>query len=154
MHNLSALTHSLRSALLCAILALASCADADSESEAALIGRAQAIHDRVITLDTHHDISPANFVEDRNYTMDLDTQVNLPKMEAGGLDVSWMVVFVGQGPLSEEGYAQAHQAAMDKFNAIHWFAEEKAPDQIGPMLRFREMLIPIPAQSELLRIHN
>ncbi|SVB67503.1 uncharacterized protein METZ01_LOCUS220357, partial [marine metagenome] len=130
MHNLSALTHSLRSALLCAILALASCADADSESEAALIGRAQAIHDRVITLDTHHDISPANFVEDRNYTMDLDTQVNLPKMEAGGLDVSWMVVFVGQGPLSEEGYAQAHQAAMDKFNAIHWFAEEKAPDQI------------------------
>ena len=93
-----------------------------------MIQRAQAIHDRVITLDTHHDISPANFVADRNYTMDLDTQVNLPKMEAGGLDVSWMVVFVGQGPLTEEGYAQAHQDAMAKFNAIHWLAEEKSPE--------------------------
>ncbi len=119
-----------RSALFCSIIALTSCADAGVESEAALIQRAQAIHERVITLDTHHDISPANFVPDRNYTMDLDTQVNLPKMEAGGLDVSWMVVFVGQGPLTDEGYAQAHEAAMAKFDAIHWLAEEKAPDQI------------------------
>lgn len=130
MNNPNTKTPSFRSALLCSIIAVASCADAGTESEAALIQRARAIHDRVITLDTHHDISPANFVEDRNYTMDLDTQVNLPKMEAGGLDVSWMVVYVGQGPLTEEGYARAHQAALDKFNAIHWLAEEKAPDQI------------------------
>ena len=130
MNNLNAKGPLFRSPLLCSILSLVSCGDAGRESEAALIQRAQAIHDGVITLDTHHDISPANFVEDRNYTMDLDTQVNLPKMEAGGLDVSWMVVFVGQGPLTEEGYAQANRAAMDKFNAIHWLAEEKAPDQI------------------------
>ena len=130
MNNLNAKGPLFRSALLCSILSLVSCGDAGRESEAALIQRAQAIHDGVITLDTHHDISPASFVEDRNYTMDLDTQVNLPKMEAGGLDVSWMVVFVGQGPLTEEGYAQANRAAMDKFNAIHWLAEEKAPDQI------------------------
>ena len=124
--------HLPRLALLCSMLALVSCGTADSsqESEAELIERARGIHDRVITLDTHNDISLANFTEERNYTMDLSTQVNLPKMEEGGLDVTWPVVFVGQGSLTDEGYAQAHQAAMDKFNAIHWLAEEKAPDRI------------------------
>ena len=118
--------------LLCSLLAVVSCGPADSgeQSDAELMERARGIHDRVITLDTHNDISSANFTEERNYTMDLPTQVNLPKMEAGGLDVTWLVVFVGQGPLTDAGYAAATQAAMDKFNAIHWLAEEKAPDQI------------------------
>lgn len=100
------------------------------ESDADLIDQARRIHERVITLDTHNDINPNNFTADRNYTMDLPTQVNLPKMEAGGLDVSWMVVYVGQGPLTEEGYEAAHQEAIEKFDAIHRLAEEIAPDQI------------------------
>jgi len=112
------------------MLALVSCGTGDSGQEAELVVRARGIHNRVITLDTHNDISPANFTEERNYTMDLSTQVTLPKMEEGGLDVTWLVVYVGQGPLTDEGYARAHQAAMAKFNAIHWLAEEKAPDQI------------------------
>ncbi len=98
--------------------------------DAELIEQARGIHERVITLDTHDDISVSNFTEERNYTMDLPTQVNLPKMEAGGLDVAWFVVYVGQGPLTEEGYAQATKDALAKFEAIHWLAEEKAPDRI------------------------
>ena len=74
-------------ALLGSLFALTSCAP---ESEEQLVERARGIHDRVITLDTHNDISPANFTAERNYTMDLGNQVNLPKMEEGGLDVSWM----------------------------------------------------------------
>ena len=35
-----------------------------------------------------------------NYTMRLTTQVNLPKMKEGGLDVSFFIVYVGQGPTS------------------------------------------------------
>ncbi len=114
-------------ALLCVLPAFISCAQ---ESETTLIERARGIHDRVITLDTHDDISPRNFTAERNYTMDLGNQVNLPKMEAGGLDVSWMAVYVGQGELNEAGYARAHQAALDKFDAIHRLAEEIAPDRI------------------------
>ena len=114
-------------ALMCALPTFISCSP---ESEAALVERAREIHDRVITLDTHDDISPRNFTAERNYTMDLSNQVTLPKMEAGGLDVSWMVVFVGQGELNEAGYARAHQAAIDKFDAIHRLAEEIAPDRI------------------------
>ncbi len=116
-----------RLALLGVLPAFISCAP---ESEAALVERARGIHDRVITLDTHDDISPRNFTAERNYAMDLSNQVTLPKMEAGGLDVSWMVVFVGQGELNEAGYARAHQAALDKFDAIHRLAEEIAPDRI------------------------
>ena len=101
-----------------------------SESEEELIARAQGIHDRVITLDTHADINTGNFTASRNYTQDLDTQVNLPKMEAGGLDVAWFIVYTGQGSLDEEGYAAAYANAIDKFDSIHRLAEEIAPDQI------------------------
>jgi membrane dipeptidase len=100
------------------------------ESEAALIERARGIHERVITLDTHNDINTANFTGANNYTSDLDTQVNLPKMVAGGLDVAWFIVYTGQGPLDDAGYASAEANALDKFSAIHRLAEEIAPESI------------------------
>ena len=103
---------------------------ATDESEEELIARARGIHERVITLDTHDDISTANFTADRNYTMDLPTQVTLPKMEAGGLDVAWFVVYTSQGLLNEEGYATAYENAVDKFDAIHRLVNEYAPDRI------------------------
>ena len=118
-----------------AILLLASaCADADAPSagdDAELLERARGIHERVITLDTHADINPGNFSAERNYTMDLPTQVNLPKMEAGGLDVAWFIVYVGQGDLTPEGYAEAYDQAIAKFDAIHRLTEEIAPERIG-----------------------
>jgi len=100
------------------------------ESDEDLVARARGIHERVITLDTHADINTDNFTADRNYTMDLPTQVTLPKMETGGLDVAWLVVYTGQGELTSEGYAAAYENAVDKFDAIHRLAEEIAPDRI------------------------
>ena len=94
------------------------------------IEKAKEIHDRVITLDTHDDINTNNFTADNNYTMDLSTQVNIPKMKAGGLDVSWMIVYTGQDTLTEEGYAAAYENAIDKFDAIHRLTEVYAPDEI------------------------
>lgn len=120
----------LKSGLVLAALA-AGCAPDAPESEADLEARARAIHERVITADTHDDINPANFTAERNYTQDLPTQVNLPKMESGGLDVSWMVVYVGQGDLTDEGFDDAYQQAVEKFDAIHRLTEEIAPDRIG-----------------------
>ena len=104
--------------------------EASAESEEEMIARAREIHERVITLDTHDDINTSNFTAERNYTMDLPTQVTLPKLEAGGLDGPWFVVFTGQGPLDDEGYAAAYDNAMDKFAAIHRLVEEYAPDRI------------------------
>ena len=84
-----------------------------------LIEKATRIHERVITIDTHNDININNFTTEKNYTQDLDTQVNLPKMMAGGLDVSWLIVYTGQGELNEQGYAEAYKNAISKFDAIH-----------------------------------
>ena len=96
-----------------------------------LLVRAQEIHDRVITLDTHVDISVDNFTEEVNYLTSPRTQVDLPRMEAGGLDAAFFIVYVGQGPLTEEGYSTAYDSAIAKFDAIHWMTKELAPDRIA-----------------------
>src|SRR5947207_11665731 len=96
-----------------AVLSLALPLDAQQD----LVARAGAIHQRVIKLDTHNDIDPANFTADCNYTMRLTTQVNLPKMKEGGMDVSFMVVYVGQqsppqtpDAFQPAGYERAYRA--------------------------------------------
>lgn len=96
----------------------------------ALVERARGIHDRVITLDTHCDIDTDNFTSAINYTQDLDSQVTLPKMTEGGLDVAWFIAYTGQKELTDAGFKKAHIEAMDKFTAIHKLVEEIAPDQI------------------------
>lgn len=101
-----------------------------SSSDDALIAKARKIHADVITLDTHNDINAANFTDAVNYTQDLNTQVNIPKMRKGGLDVSWMIVYTGQGPLTDDGYAAAYKNAIDKFDAIHRLTEKIAPNDI------------------------
>ena len=95
-----------------------------------LVARARAIHERVITLDTHNDIDPRTFTADCNYTMRLTTQVNLPKMKEGGLDVSFFIAYVGQGELTPAGYDAAYRAAVDKFEAVHRLTEQIAPKEI------------------------
>lgn len=95
-----------------------------------LIAKAKAIHKRVITLDTHCDINVRNFTDSINYTQELRSQVNLPKMTKGGLDVAWFVVYTGQDSLNDTGYKKAYQNAMAKFDAIHKLTKEIAPSQI------------------------
>jgi len=101
----------------------------------ALVAKARAIHEKVITLDTHVDIGVNNFTAAQNYTQDLQTQVNLPKMIAGGLDAAFLIVYVGQGrgvdAFTKAGYDAAYKSASDKFDAIHRLTKEFAPDKIG-----------------------
>jgi len=101
-------------------------------AEAALIERARGIHERVITIDTHVDIRASNFSPETNYTQNIPgTQVDLPTMEAGGLDVAWLIVYTGQGLLTDEGYASAYENADEKFEAIDRLVTDIATDRIG-----------------------
>ncbi|TMU56424.1 dipeptidase [Flagellimonas algicola] len=109
---------------------LFSCAEKKSEKTESLEEKAQKIHQKVITIDTHDDINVKNFTDSINYTQRLETQINLPKMEEGGLDVAWLIVYTGQDSLNAEGYAAASDNAISKFEAIHRLCEEYAPDQI------------------------
>lgn len=112
---------------------------AQAADEAALIAKARKIHKDVITLDTHDDINTANFTKERNYTQDLPSQVTLPKMKSGGLDVAWFIVYTGQGDLTPEGYDRAYKNAIDKFDAIHRLTKEIAPDQIELALTSKDV---------------
>ena len=114
-----------------ALALLTGVAGAQQATDSALVAKARAIHDRVIALDTHVDIDPRNFTtEHPNYTDRLNTQVNLPKMFEGGLDAVFFSIYVGQGPLTPEGYQRAYDADMEKFASVHRLAEQLAPDKI------------------------
>ncbi len=110
-------------------MVLASCKPELSKDDQ-LIADAKAIHKRIITLDTHCDINVKNFTDSLNYTQELDTQITLPKMKAGGLDVAWFIVYTGQDSLTEAGYKNAYDNAISKFKAIHRLVDEIAPNDI------------------------
>lgn len=101
--------------------------------------KAKQIHENAIIIDTHNDINVKNFTDTRNYTMDLDTQVNLPKMEKGGMDVTWLIVYTDQKELTEEGYKAAYKNAIAKFEAIHKLTDEIAPEKIGFAINSNEV---------------
>jgi len=86
--------------------------------------------DPIITIDTHIDINVENFTDSLNYTMNTDTQFNLPNMMEGELDVAWLVVYTAQGELKEEGYKAAYENAISKFDAIDRLVNVYAPDQV------------------------
>src|SRR6185295_18782082 len=58
----------------------------------------------------------------------------------GGMDVSFMIVYVGQGPLTPEGFDNAYQQAVAKFDAVHRFTEKIAADNIGLALTPADVL--------------
>ncbi|MBO3117795.1 dipeptidase [Winogradskyella sp. DF17] len=109
---------------------LSSCKPDKPKTDEELITYAKNIHKRVITLDTHCDINVKNFTDSINYTQRLDTQVNLPKMIEGGLDVVWFIVYTGQDSLTVEGFEKAYDNAISKFDAIHRLVNEYAPGKI------------------------
>ena len=118
---------------LCFALALLSiicfaCSREMTEEE--LVAKAREIHERVLTIDTHDDI-PFNFA-----TAEVDPGVrgerkaDIPKMEEGGLNAGFFIVYVGQTERTPENYEKAKEDAMTKFNAIHRMTEEMYPNKI------------------------
>jgi membrane dipeptidase len=112
------------------VILLACAPDSAAQADADLDARARAIHERVLTLDTHVDI-PFNYA-----TPEVDPcqpnryQVDIPKMEAGGLNAAFFIVYVGQTRRTPENYARAQADAMTKFEAIHRMTSELCPDRI------------------------
>ncbi len=86
---------------------------------------AWAIHQRLMTLDTHLD-TPAFFDTARGYDImerhDVErdgSQVDYPRMVEGGLDGGFWVIFMGQGPLTPEGYQAVRDSALIRAMSIH-----------------------------------
>lgn len=103
----------------------------DMAADAEQDNSVEAIHERVLTLDTHIDIHE-DMTFDPIYDPGTDTpqQVDLGKMERGGLDSGFFIVYVGQGVRDDAGYALAEAKARRKFSAIRRMTEHY-PDRIG-----------------------
>lgn len=83
----------------------------------------RALHEKVLTLDTHLD-TPEHFARegwsmlDRHGVTQDGTQVDLPRMDAGGLDGGFFVIYTEQGPLTAEGYRGARDFALKRATEI------------------------------------
>lgn len=82
-----------------------------------------ALHEEMIVFDSHLD-TPANFSR-ADFSLIADnpsqlgrTQVDLPKMQRGGLDGGFWVIFTPQGPVDDASFKTARDAALFRASEI------------------------------------
>ena len=101
-----------------------------------LEAESQAIHDRILTVDTHCDTTYRLLSDDwdigeRHESGERGSgKIDLPRMAEGGLDAEFFAVFVGQGERTPEGYARAKERAMRQLEGVHLMCE-KYPHLVG-----------------------
>lgn len=87
-----------------------------------LLKRAIALHERMVTIDTHTD-TPLTFLRPGfDFSGESNTtrsKVTLLKMEQGRLDAAFFAVFLGQDALTPQKYAEANERALQIFDAVH-----------------------------------
>ena len=69
-----------------------------------------ALHDRILTLDTHIDI-PLTYMTEIDPSGPTDLQVDLPKLSAGKLDSGFWIVYTPQADLTPSAYDAAYDIA-------------------------------------------
>ncbi|HEY8617392.1 dipeptidase [Phenylobacterium sp.] len=113
-------------ALAAALIACATSATAQGRSD-------RSLHEGLTVLDTHFD-TPALFsvegwrIIDRHDVRKDGSQVDYPRMVAGGVDGGVFVVFTAQGPRTPEGHAAARDFALVRINEIREMAA-RYPDK-------------------------
>ncbi|MDH7512869.1 MAG: dipeptidase [Clostridiales bacterium] len=122
--------------LVVCLCALGLAQSPESSGSEDLEKQAGAIHDRILTVDTHCD-TPMRML---NGTWDIGERhepgkrasgkIDLPRMAEGGLDAAFFAVFVAQGERTESGYAKAKERALAMLKAIHGMIEKYA-DLVG-----------------------
>jgi membrane dipeptidase len=94
---------------------------------------ARRIHESLLTLDTHLD-TPAWFgvagwdIEHEHRVERDGSQVDLPRMKAGGLDGGFWATYIPQGPLTDAGRAAARDAALVRLGEIRELVARNARD--------------------------
>ena len=143
---------------LLVIITISNCQNIENKNNIgnSLINKAKQIHSKVITLDTHNDFDLKNFTDSINYSQNTSSKVNIPKMVEGGLDVSWLIVYTGQGELKKNGYKKAALNAQNKFDAIYRLVNDYAPNQIGLATTSKEVdsIIRIGKKVAMIGVEN
>ncbi len=95
-----------------------------------LISYSLQLRAEYLTLDSHIDI-PFDYMINPEHDPgnNTDMQVDFQKMLDGNLDGGFFIVYVGQSELNKNGYQEAKEKAIIKFNAINKMVE-KYPNKI------------------------
>lgn len=88
-----------------------------------------APHPGLFTLDTHVDVLPVQELGEASLLSRDDVQVDIRKMESGGLDAAFFILFSPQGPLTPAGYQAAREEALARYATIRRMLHE-FPDRI------------------------
>jgi membrane dipeptidase len=92
--------------------------------------KARELHKRILTVDTHCDTAFNLLRTDwkigdrHDPSLRGSGKIDLPRMRQGALDAEFFAAFVGQGPLTPEGYARAKDRALQAVEAVHKMTEE------------------------------
>ena len=88
-------------------------------SEDRLATRADKIHRKILTIDSHCD-TPLNMIRN-DYDLGVRNDngcVDFPRMKEGGLDAEFFVVFIGQGPRNDSAFSSVNMRADEIFRTI------------------------------------
>jgi membrane dipeptidase len=90
----------------------------------AISAEALALHDRIVTLDTHFDSAaslrrPGWSVMERHTWAENFSQVDYPRLVEGKIDGGFWTLFTSQGPRTPEGHAAARDTALQIALRLH-----------------------------------
>ena len=97
---------------------------AQDKNEKRLLKKADKIHARAYTVDTHAD-APINMMDTEGFDVGAKhkyeedgTQIDFPRMKEGGMDAMFFAVYLGQGKRTPEANAEAKEKALKIFKKI------------------------------------
>ncbi|MEM9984233.1 MAG: membrane dipeptidase, partial [Bacteroidota bacterium] len=107
----------------------------NTDSTEDLTAKALAIHERVLTVDTHADtplrmIQPDFDMSERHDPNESGSKVDYPRMKEGGLDAIFFAAFVAQDIRDDEGHGRAKNLCLQMIDSIVT-STERNPDLVG-----------------------
>ena len=95
---------------------------AQQDEDTVLLKRAEKLHDKIISIDTHTDTA----LELTRENVKLDkVQADFAKLRAGRVDCCFYPIFVDQGPLTDASRDSAFEWTVDKMKAIRAYIEAR-----------------------------
>jgi membrane dipeptidase len=97
---------------------------AAAPADSSLLRKAEKIHDRIISIDSHNDtplrmMQPGFDIGVRHDPYKEHSKVDLVRMKEGRLDGAFFAVFVSQGKRDPDSYTKVEEKALTIFDTIH-----------------------------------
>lgn len=111
-------------AVFALMLALGACSPQKHEASTVPANTPQAIHESTLVLDSHIDLELDLIAEDMDPWTTGKSRVDLAKMNSGGMDGAFLIVFSPQGDDTEEAIAKAASITETRYRAIKRLTEK------------------------------